>query len=44
MYYYEEMNFAEIGEVMGLTESRICQIHSQGVSGLRNYLESAMNR
>ena len=44
MYYYEEMNFAEIGEVMGLTESRICQIHAQAISGLRGSLQTSMQK
>ncbi len=43
MYYYEQMNFAEIGKVLSLTESRICQIHAHAVSSLRGYLTSAMN-
>jgi RNA polymerase sigma factor for flagellar operon FliA len=44
MYYYEGMNFAEIGRVLHLTESRICQIHSQAVISLRSYLTGAMQR
>lgn len=35
MYYHENMRLAEIAEVFGLTESRICQIHSQTVLTLR---------
>jgi RNA polymerase sigma factor for flagellar operon FliA len=42
MYYYEGMRLAEIAAVFGLTESRICQIHSQAVIGLRGYLTTAM--
>jgi RNA polymerase sigma factor for flagellar operon FliA len=41
MYYYEGMRLAEIAEVFGLTESRICQIHSQAVLSLRTYLDRA---
>jgi RNA polymerase sigma factor for flagellar operon FliA len=29
------MNLREIGAVMGVTESRVCQLHSQAVSRLR---------
>lgn len=29
LYYYEELTLREIGEVMGKTESRICQIHNE---------------
>lgn len=39
MYYFEDMRLAEIAEVFGLTESRICQIHSQAVFALRGYVE-----
>jgi RNA polymerase sigma factor for flagellar operon FliA len=38
MYYYENMRLAEIATCFGLTESRICQIHTQTVGLLRNYL------
>ena len=35
LYYDEELNLREIGEVLGVTESRICQLHSQAVARLR---------
>lgn len=35
LYYEEELNLREIGEVLGVTESRVCQLHSQAVSRLR---------
>lgn len=35
LYYYEELNLKEIGEVLGLTESRISQLHSQAVIRLK---------
>lgn len=38
MYYYEDMRLSEIATCFGLTESRICQIHTQSVGLLRNYL------
>ena len=38
MYYYENMKLSEIARCFGLTESRICQIHTQTVGVLRNYL------
>jgi len=31
LYYYEELTFKEIGQVMSLTESRVCQIHARAV-------------
>jgi RNA polymerase sigma factor FliA len=38
MYYYEGMKLADIAAAFGLTESRICQIHTQAVGQLRSYL------
>lgn len=35
LYYEQELNLREIGEVMGVTESRVCQLHSQAVARLR---------
>jgi len=38
LYYYEELTMKEIGEVLGITESRVSQIHSKAVFRLRNKL------
>jgi RNA polymerase sigma factor for flagellar operon FliA len=38
LYYFEGLTLAEIGEVLGVTESRICQIHTKAVGLLRNNL------
>ena len=35
LYYYEELTLKEIGEILGFTESRICQIHTKSVLKLR---------
>jgi RNA polymerase sigma factor for flagellar operon FliA len=35
LYYYEGLTLAEIGEILGVTESRICQIHTKAVLQLR---------
>ncbi|HEX8100094.1 MAG TPA: RNA polymerase sigma factor WhiG [Actinomycetota bacterium] len=35
LYYFEGMTLAEIGEVLGVTESRVCQIHTKAVGQLR---------
>jgi RNA polymerase sigma factor for flagellar operon FliA len=40
MYYEEGMNLKEIGAVLGVTESRVSQLHSQAVSRLRSQLKS----
>lgn len=38
MYYEQEMNFKEIGAVLGVSESRVCQLHSQAIARLRGKL------
>jgi RNA polymerase sigma factor for flagellar operon FliA len=43
MYYYEGLKLAEIAACFGLTESRICQIHTQAVNQLRTYLFSVIS-
>lgn len=35
MYYEQELNLREIGEVLGVSESRVCQLHGQAVARLR---------
>lgn len=39
LYYYEELTMKEIGAVLGLTESRVCQLHSKAVLRLRGRLK-----
>ena len=39
LYYDEEMNLKEIGEILGVSESRVCQIHGQAMSRLRARLK-----
>ena len=39
LYYDEELNLKEIGEVLGVTESRVCQIHGQALARLRTRLD-----
>ncbi len=35
MYYQEDLNLKEIGAVLGVSESRICQMHAQAILRLR---------
>jgi RNA polymerase sigma factor FliA len=35
LYYDDELNLREIGEVLGVSESRVCQIHGQALVRLR---------
>ncbi len=39
LYYVEDLHLREIAEVFGLTESRICQIHSQAILAIRSYVQ-----
>jgi RNA polymerase sigma factor FliA len=42
LYYYEDLNMKEVGEVLSITESRVSQIHSSAVTRLRSYLADDM--
>ncbi len=44
LYYYEGLNLKEIGKVLGVTESRVSQIHGKALSMLRAILKEKMNR
>jgi len=35
LYYFEELTLAEIGEVLGVSESRVCQIHGKAIQRLK---------
>src|SRR5215211_462738 len=40
LYYYENLTLREIGEVLGVTESRVSQLHTKAVLGLRSHLQT----
>lgn len=40
LYYYDEMTMKEIGKILDLTESRVCQLHTQAVLRLRSTMEN----
>lgn len=42
LYYYEEVTMREIGEILNLTESRICQIHASAILHLFQALKTKM--
>jgi RNA polymerase sigma factor for flagellar operon FliA len=42
LYYYEDLNMKEIGNVLGITESRVCQIHTKAVQRLRSKLRAVL--
>src|SRR5262249_56311562 len=41
LYYYEELTLREIGEVLGVTESRVSQLHTKAILRLRSRLHRA---
>jgi RNA polymerase sigma factor for flagellar operon FliA len=41
LYYYEGLTLAEIGQVLGVTESRVCQMHTKAVFQLRAKMQDA---
>lgn len=41
LYYYEELTMQEIGKALNITESRVCQIHSQALVKLKSKLKWA---
>lgn len=42
LYYYEELKYMQIAEVIGVGESRVCQIHTKAILHLKNKLEAYM--
>ena len=40
LYYYEGLTLADIGKVLGVTESRVCQIHTKAVLNLRSKIQA----
>ena len=43
LYYYEDLNLREIGEVLGVTESRVSQLHTKAVLRLRSKLAGELD-
>jgi RNA polymerase sigma factor FliA len=44
LYYIEELNQAQIGEMLGVTESRVCQILTETIKNLRRYSRRHVDR
>jgi RNA polymerase sigma factor for flagellar operon FliA len=42
LYYHEGLNMKEVGAVLGVTESRVCQLHSQAAGRLRAAIKDRM--
>jgi RNA polymerase sigma factor FliA len=41
LYHYEGLTLVEIGQVLGVTESRVCQMHTKAVLRLRAKMQDA---
>jgi len=41
LYYFHDLRLREIGEVLDLTEARVCQLHKRAVERLRDVLDEA---
>jgi RNA polymerase sigma factor for flagellar operon FliA len=44
LYYYEELTFKEIGKVLGISESRVSQIHSEVITRLKQLFKEAVEQ
>ncbi|RYG31600.1 RNA polymerase sigma factor WhiG, partial [bacterium] len=40
LYYFEGLTFKEIGKVLGVSESRVYQLHTQAMTRLRNFMRA----
>ena len=40
LYYYEDLSLKEVGSILGVSESRVCQIHTKATANLRAKLTS----
>jgi RNA polymerase sigma factor for flagellar operon FliA len=41
LYYYEELNMKEIGKVLNVSESRVCQLHGKALIKLRGKMDES---
>ena len=44
LYYQENMTLKEIGETISMSESRVCQLHAQGIMKLKNILSESRSK
>ena len=42
--HYEKLKFSDIGKVLEVSESRVCQIHSQAVAKMKKYMSEYLGR
>jgi RNA polymerase sigma factor for flagellar operon FliA len=41
LYYIEEVNYGEIAQLLGVTESRVCQLHGRAIARLRTVMNDS---
>ncbi|HKQ69376.1 MAG TPA: FliA/WhiG family RNA polymerase sigma factor, partial [Polyangiaceae bacterium] len=44
LYYQEECTFREVGEVLGVTEARVCQLHAEAIYRIRAHLDISVEK
>jgi RNA polymerase sigma factor FliA len=44
LYYYEELTMREIGQILGVNESRVCQLHTRAMLRLRGKMQRILKR
>lgn len=44
LYYYEKLRFADIGKVLDVSESRVCQLHAQAVAKMKKFMKDYINQ
>jgi RNA polymerase sigma factor for flagellar operon FliA len=42
LYYYNELTMKEVGKLLGVTESRVSQLHSSAILRMRGFLEGLL--
>jgi RNA polymerase sigma factor FliA len=40
LYYHDQLHFKDIGQVMGITESRVCQLHARAILNLKTVMKN----
>ena len=43
LYYYEKLRFSDIGRVLEVSESRVCQLHSLAVRKMKEFMQDYLN-
>jgi len=44
LYYVDELTYAEVAHVLGVTTARVCQLHGRAIARLRAEIQSSENQ